>query len=253
MFPLKNYLKYGKLAVALVLVLITVRLMIVRNRNSNSQHIFGHIQHDRLAYEQARTFETEINNKYQFTAIILHWKRLTGVRRAVENYVHSQLFKEIIIWNNNPNVSLTVDLLNVSHATSLIRIINSATNIRDEAKFRACALARTLACFYADDDWDTSGYMRSLIAGFRSDPNVLHTVTNIPTYYNNLLWTFMDKTIDLHAGFAWIGCGSVFLREYAERHIQLLLINVQSRPGTGDELVVKSTILKSIFRITRIW
>ncbi|CAM4804563.1 unnamed protein product [Rotaria magnacalcarata] len=103
-----------------------------------------------------------------------------------------------------------------------------SSNLKDEAKYRACAEAETLACFYVDDDWDISHYMNTLIASFRSDPNVLHSVTNYVTHYNNMLWTFMDSRIELHVGFSWIGCGSVFLREHARRHLQLLEVNLEN-------------------------
>ncbi len=103
--------------------------------------------------------------------------------------------------------------------------------MRDQAKYRACAGAQTLACFYADDDCDVSRYMKSLIASFRSDPNVLHSATNEITYYNNMLWTFTDSRIDLHTGFSWIGSGSVFLREHAQRHLQLLTSHLKFHQG----------------------
>ncbi|CAF2062465.1 unnamed protein product, partial [Rotaria magnacalcarata] len=45
-----------------------------------------------------------------------------------------------------------------------------------------------------------------------------------------MLWTFMDSRIDLHAGFSWIGCGSLFLREHAQRHHQLLRMNLRNNP-----------------------
>ena len=99
------------------------------------------------------------------------------------------------------------------------------------AKYHACIQAQTLACFYADDNWNVSHYLKSLIASFRSDPNILHSVTNPDTYYNNLLWTFMDSQIDLHTGFSWLGTGSIFLRQHAKRHIQLMNINLRINKG----------------------
>ncbi|CAF4249983.1 unnamed protein product, partial [Rotaria magnacalcarata] len=113
----------------------------------------------------------------------------------------TKYFKEIIVWNNNPEINLTLNEISTnSQSNGLIRIINSKANVNDEAKYQACAEAKTLVCFYADDDWNTSHYLRTLIASFRSDPNVLHSATNLVTYYNNMLWTFMDSRIDLHAG-----------------------------------------------------
>ncbi|CAF0720185.1 unnamed protein product [Adineta steineri] len=175
------------------------------------------------ALQQAKSRETDVENKYQLTAIILHWKRLSGTRRLIQYYLNTHLFKQIIIWNNNPEITLTIDQLLVnSTSINLIHTINFHENLKDEAKYRACARAQTPACFYADDEWDTSGYIKSLISSFQSDPNVLHSATSVSTYYNNMLWTFMDSQIDLHTGFSWNTFGSIFLREHALRHLHLL-------------------------------
>jgi len=203
--------------------------------NGNAKYLTDvNLIHDAL--QRAETFEIEFNNKYQFTAIVLHWKSLSRVQQAVQNFVNSKLFKEIIVWNNNPAIKLAHNqILPINNSSTIIYIINSNENLKDQAKYSACAGAQTLVCFYADDDWDPSHYMKTLIASFRSDPNILHLATNDITYYNNMLWTFMDSQIDLHTGFAWIGCGSVFLREHAQRHLQLLTMHLKSHQGIHCE------------------
>lgn len=103
-------------------------------------------------------------------------------------------------------------LLNNSQSFDIIRIISSKEGLKDQAKYRASAEARTVACFYMDDDWDVSCYLKSLIADFRADPFILHAVTDPYTFFTNLMWSYFDAHIRLHTGFSWIGCGSVFLR-----------------------------------------
>ncbi|CAF1000345.1 unnamed protein product [Adineta steineri] len=172
---------------------------------------------------QAKQREIDLIQNYTLSAIVLHWKRSASVARAVNNLVNSKLFKEIVIWNNNPQITLekTQFQQNTSFLVD-IRVINSKENLKDEAKYRACAEANNIACFYADDDWDASFYLKSLIADFRADPYVLHSVTDPGTFYTNLMWSYFDRDINLHTGFSWIGCGSIFLREYAQRHIEYL-------------------------------
>lgn len=172
---------------------------------------------------QSKQHEIALVQKYDLTAILLHWKRTKNTRKAVDYLLNSNYFKQIIIWNNNPAINLEKhSILKQNYSLDLIRIINSKENLKDEAKYRACAEANTIACFYVDDDWDASFYLNSLIADFRSDPHVLHSVTDPYTFYTNLVWTYFDRDIDLHTGFSWIGCGSIFLREYAQRHLQYL-------------------------------
>ncbi|CAF1105115.1 unnamed protein product [Adineta ricciae] len=173
--------------------------------------------------EEEKLREKQLEYEYDLTCTIIHWNRLNGVQKTVKFALRTRLFKEILVWNNNPNVKLSISDLDASnHSTKTIRIINSKVNLKDEAKYRVCAEAKTRACFYVDDDWDISHYTKSLIASYRSDPNVLHSVTEPYTYYTNLIWSYFDTNIDLHAGFSWIGCGSIFLREHAQRHVELL-------------------------------
>ncbi|UJR22913.1 hypothetical protein I4U23_025941 [Adineta vaga] len=174
----------------------------------------------------------QLKDHYQLTGIILHWQRLTGVQNLLKTMLEfDDLFVDIIIWNNNPTKNLTLtDLL--INSNDRIQIVNSKVNIKDEAKYRACELAKTNACFYADDDWDVRMYVRSLYSHFLLEPTILHAMTDQFTYFTNIMWTFFDQTIDLHTGFSWIGCGSVFSRENAIRHLKYLeyfLDNEQNR------------------------
>ncbi|CAF1185454.1 unnamed protein product [Rotaria magnacalcarata] len=178
---------------------------------------------------QSKNYEIELEKKYDVTATLLHWKRTKSVKRAVSYLLDFNFFKEIIIWNNNPEINLEKSVLVKNNASfDRIRIINSKENLKDEAKYRVCAEAKTMACFYVDDDWNAAFYLKSLIADFRSDPYVLHSVTEPYTFYTNLVWTYFDKSIDLHTGFSWIGCGSIFLREYAQRHLQYLQVYLKN-------------------------
>ncbi|CAF1408199.1 unnamed protein product [Rotaria sordida] len=179
---------------------------------------------------QSKQREIELEEKYDLTAILLHWERSASVAKAIYYLLDSNLFKEIIIWNNNPSISLGKTMFEkTNYSLDSIRIINSKENLKDEAKYRACAEAKTIACFYSDDDWDTSFYLKSLIADFRTDPYILHSITDPYTFYTNLMWTYFDNEINLHTGFSWIGCGSIFLREYAQRHLQYLQIYLKNR------------------------
>ncbi|CAF1116347.1 unnamed protein product [Adineta steineri] len=164
----------------------------------------------------------QIKNEYQLTGIILHWKRLTGVQQLLRTMLDfDDMFSNIIIWNNNPTINLTFQDLSIDSNDRVI-IFNSDVNIKDLAKYRGCALAKTKACFYADDDWDVRLYARSLYSHFLLEPTILHAITDQFTYFTNLMWSFFDETIDLHTGFSWIGCGSIFSRENAIRHLEYL-------------------------------
>ncbi|CAF4910591.1 unnamed protein product, partial [Rotaria socialis] len=92
---------------------------------------------------QAENREVELRQNYDLTAIVLHWKRSDGTKIVVDYLLHSNLFKEIIIWNNNPQINLEKSLFqNYNHSLESIRIINSKENLKDEAKYRACVEAK---------------------------------------------------------------------------------------------------------------
>ncbi|CAF4061365.1 unnamed protein product, partial [Adineta steineri] len=204
--------KYGIISISLALFLLLLQIYRFR-RNTEQIHSDYNDKNANIGFTeiellQAKQREIDLIQKYELSAIVLHWKRSASVARAINNLVNSKLFKEIIIWNNNPQI--TLEKTQFQHNTSFlvdIRVINSKENLKDEAKYRACAEANSIACFYADDDWDASFYLKSLIADFRADPYVLHSVTDPGTFYTNLMWSYFDRDINLHTGFSWIGCG----------------------------------------------
>ena len=236
----------------LVILLLTVSLLIyVYHYCSNDKHgqstnisdnvvNIGFSQFDLLQHKQR---ETELEQKYNLTAILLVWKRSVRARALVRKLTNSVFFKEVIIWNNNPSITLeSTSFHSAPSSQSTIRIINSKENLKDEAKYRACAEAKTVACFYVDDDWDVSPYLRSLIASFRADPYVLHSVTDLYTFYTNLMWSYFDAQIDLHTGFSWIGCGSIFLREYAQQHLHYLHTYLAHNRGEQRMIMSRNSI-----------
>jgi hypothetical protein len=218
------------------------------NNTEDISNDYTYVGFSAFEYEQAKLQETKLQNEYDLTAVLLHWKRLQAVKSTLQYLFNTQLFKQAIIWNNNPHINLTLHHFNTTNYTDkFIHIINSKVNLKDEAKYRACAQAKTRACFYVDDDWNVSHYLKSLISSFRSDPNLLHSVTGPYTFYTNLVWTYLDSEIDLHTGFSWIGCGSVFLRQHAQQHLQLMHKFLQNH--TGNRFInIKSSTIISVYR-----
>lgn len=156
----------------------------------------------------------QLKNEYQLTGIILHWRRLNGVRQLVRTMLeYDDLFPQIIIWNNNPAKELTFEDLSIE-PNARVLIHNSDRNIKDQAKYRSCQLAKTQACFYVDDDWDIRLYMRSLYSSFLLEPTILHAITDQFTYFTNLMWTFflMKQSIYIQ-----VLAGLVVVRFFPER------------------------------------
>lgn len=100
-------------------------------------------------------------------------------------------------------------------------VVNSPENLVDEAHYLACAMAEAPVCFIQDDDWSARTYAEALYATFVRAPHLLHVATNFRTLYTNSLWVFRNAELRLHAGFAWLGCGSLVLRSAVARFVGL--------------------------------
>jgi hypothetical protein len=159
------------------------------------------------------------------TAILLSWKRRNNLIAALRQLERTSWVQEVLVWNNNPDFPLALDFF--GNCTVALRVHNSPVNFKDEAKYRACAMASHSICLYHDDDWDPGQYLEGLWHSFLIEPDHLHTVTDAKTAWGNWHWTFYDAALGLHTGHAWIGCGAIFRRAMAEEFLrQLYLFHV---------------------------
>ncbi|UJR23174.1 hypothetical protein I4U23_026194 [Adineta vaga] len=151
-------------------------------------------------FEQAKLNEIELEQKYTLTAILWHQKKLSKVTKLVKYLFDSHLFKEIIIWNNNLHINLSLhQITSDAHVIKSIRIINSKENWTYTMKYYACLHANTTGCYFIDDSWDRPYYIKSLIAIFRSNPHDLHLITN-----------------------SYISYASILLRNYTQQYVEFL-------------------------------
>jgi glycosyl transferase family 64 len=77
------------------------------------------------------------------SAILLSWKRSTNIPRIVNEILSVPFVKEIIIWNNNPEIKL--------HFPSC-KVINSSHNFMPFARYCAAMLASEKTILFQDDD-----------------------------------------------------------------------------------------------------
>jgi glycosyltransferase involved in cell wall biosynthesis len=77
------------------------------------------------------------------SAILLSWKRPTNMPRIVNEILSVPFVKEIIIWNNNPEIQLEF---------SNCKVINSSHNFMPFARYSAAMLASEKTILFQDDD-----------------------------------------------------------------------------------------------------
>ena len=160
-----------------------------------------------IAPEFVDLFGQSVGN---ISAIVLNWKRPDNVNKIVRYLAKKEYINEIIIWNNSAEPFLAK--LNDCR----IRVINSEKNLRDEAKYLACAEANNDYCYYQDDDWYTDNYLDMLYHSFSQNPDHIHTTSSASILAENRLHSYYNANKKIHAEFSWIGCGSMFKRSIAQ-------------------------------------
>lgn len=177
-----------------------------------------------LQVEEAKaTLATEREAKRSMSLILTHWKRTGNLHRILTTMSALGLFREVVVWNNN-NLATPLNESQLETFVSPlipIRVLN-ADNLKDEAKYRACAAAQSDYCYYQDDDWDTAHYAAALIESFRPFIPQPVIATDTHTAFNDVSQTWVDRQAGINAGFAWIGCGAVYPRHLAVRHVFIL-------------------------------
>ena len=174
-------------------------------------------------FERAKMQDVQRQRDFDLTGILLLDDELPALRRIMEQLLTLSVFKQIIVWNDDPSEKLTVeDLTDSDRSKSLLRIIDAKANARHLAKYHACSQAKTSACFHIGAVTNVLGTVRSLLASFRSNPTALHLITNSFTLYTNVLTTtYPNSTCSSYEQAADINDGMLFLRTHAQRHLQM--------------------------------
>ncbi|KAF9430670.1 hypothetical protein BGZ94_005100 [Podila epigama] len=145
----------------------------------------------------------------QTTAILLSWKRLDALQIIINNLCAHDMFKEIMIWNNNVEVHIEEKMFNCSK----VRVYNSPANLFFVARYMACAMASSPYCYFQDDDWHIH-HLRSFYANFLRFPHLLHTDTRSDVWsMTNWQWCFFEDAVNMHSCFSWLGTGAWTTRD----------------------------------------
>ena len=103
------------------------------------------------------------------TGVLLNWKRPDNVARIVAGWRASGIVDEGIVWNNNPDVTLSLD----GWAT----VVNATRDLGLYTRFTAACLARNECVLIQDDDiLLPAESIATLHEAWRSRPDILHGV-----------------------------------------------------------------------------
>ncbi|KAF9902384.1 hypothetical protein BX616_001949, partial [Lobosporangium transversale] len=216
------------------------RMMIEWDSRSNYRTDLAEVGTSRISSYPASLFTTSSdrdhpasslssNSKYiPVTAVILSWKRKEGAKTVVAHLRKYPFIKEILIWNNNPEVVIAAseftdrakdsDSNNNNNGNATVSaeaangwpsiiVFNSVANLHDFSKYTTCSLAKYDHCYIQDDDWINLS-LDSLYTLFIDHPNSLVTSTIPAMYAQQRTWMFQNAQVGLHTGFSWLGAGS---------------------------------------------
>ncbi|GEM09771.1 hypothetical protein Rt10032_c09g3788 [Rhodotorula toruloides] len=208
-------------------------------QQANHARLSSLISSRKSAYSHARFSHTALRGDASpvvgVTAVVLHWKRRSGLELVLRHIARYPFIREIIVWNNRPGVDLTKEdftILAPPDSTlppASLRIVNSPSNVHDAGKHLACSMATYSHCYFNDDDWlnvymDTT-YTKYLECcagqgvtggseGGRISSNTLPII-----HLEHRRWRFSNPDIDLHTGFTWLGTGSFAPRSLSTRFL----------------------------------
>ena len=188
--------------------------------------VFGEIDTSKLpstAFNSASEFRSALSrDQVQMTerlsAILLNWKRICNLRYIVRNLVAYPFIGEVIIWNNNVNQSMSDEIFfpegKPRDLDFSMRILNTRNNTHDFAKYTACSMAKLSYCYLQDDDW-VNTYLASQYVHFTRHPQHIHSYTIPMIHLEQQRWRLYNKEAGLHAGFTWLGLGSIMPKTLA--------------------------------------
>eukprot|EP00742_Colponemidia_sp_Colp-10_P005553 GILJ01005936.1.p1 GENE.GILJ01005936.1~~GILJ01005936.1.p1 ORF type:complete len:552 (-),score=24.00 GILJ01005936.1:90-1745(-) len=166
------------------------------------------------------------------TAVMLSWKRIKNLQNQASLLLAKPYIRELIIWNNNGDVTLHPKEISVNHEAR-VKIINSPSNIFCLGRFYACRDSNYEICYFQDDDW-FNPYMDSMLHSYLARPNLVHSLTMDIIYWEQRRWAAYNRAVHMYGGFTWLGVGSYVSKSLVERFLKQIV----SSSMVGDDLLV---------------
>ncbi|KAI9313789.1 hypothetical protein BX666DRAFT_2029967 [Dichotomocladium elegans] len=141
----------------------------------------------------------------------------------IQDLCSNQMFKTILVWNNNPMANMTHEELFLDKcAPQKVVIHNSHSHMGQAARYLGCSLASTPYCYFQDHHGPR--HWRSLYANFLKYPHLIHTETRDVAAYaqSRWGWCFFNDEIHMHTCHTHPSYGMFVSKENVDRFIQLL-------------------------------
>ncbi|RCI02330.1 hypothetical protein CU098_011315 [Rhizopus stolonifer] len=186
-------------------------------------------QHDH--YEDSLTLLEEVDllekvypdeGRLQTTAVVLVSKQedIQTVESIVKRLCEYDMFNSFVIWNDNPKIQLTNDMIKGCYPNK-INIINTPTSMGVSARYYACQSSKTAYCFFQDTPIEQQR-LRSVYANFLRSTHLIHGESSSYDSYVDSQWRycFSNEDVDLHTCHTHMGSGNFVAKEMVSRFIK---------------------------------
>ncbi|CAO3632004.1 unnamed protein product [Mucor fragilis] len=161
----------------------------------------------------------------QTTAVVLlkDQKELDATTRPIlEQLCQYDMFSKFIVWNDDPTVNMTLDMIQAHGCTpNRLQIINAPIRMGSSARYHACRLSKTPYCYFQDTP-RKSQKLRSTYANFLRSPHLIHGESTDQTAYINSQWRycFSNAALQLHTCFINIESGTFVAKAMVSKFLQ---------------------------------
>lgn len=160
------------------------------------------------------------------TAVLITMHRHGNIKHIVEDILGKSLHVcSVIVMNNDRGIKHNMETLGIpSNHRQRVRIINVDSNddIFTFSRYLGCLESSTSLCYFQDDDYRALYVDRLVEVYHLANPRTV-VVTDLATaYLNTVRSVHVEQT---HAGFAWLGCGSVTSRHMVNKFVDFMLLN----------------------------
>ncbi|KAF8910152.1 hypothetical protein CPB84DRAFT_1672881 [Gymnopilus junonius] len=164
-------------------------------------------------------------NNPDTTVVILNWSRFHNVRKITSSICENLLedvVDGIVVWNNNPRQIAFSGFVNTTCPEQKLKIVNSPENLYFQARYMACAQAKTPYCFIQDDDFLVLPEIIRALAVRMKEASLpsIHLQPADEMLSSELRTISVGPRI--RTTFAWLGYGTIVTRMYAIEFLSLL-------------------------------
>ncbi|KAI9477803.1 MAG: hypothetical protein EXX96DRAFT_226602 [Benjaminiella poitrasii] len=161
--------------------------------------------------------------RLQTTAVLLSTaEQDSNLQPILKQLCQYDMFANFIVWNDDPSVNLTVDMIHAEGCTpNRLTVINAPVKMGVSARYHACRLSKTPYCYF-QDVFVKDPQLRSIYANFLRSAHLIHGKSMNHQAFINSQWRycFSNKDIQLHTCYVDIKSGAFIAKAMVSKFLE---------------------------------